>query len=76
MAKNLDFGANGTVLKAAGTLTGNYNVIVAREDSVVTSVTNWVGADSPETITLDKGEHAYGVFTTVVWVSGSIVAYN
>ena len=73
---SLQFGSNGTVLKAAGTLTDDYVTIYAREDSVVTAVTNWTGADSPETLTLDKGQTVYGVFTNIIWVSGSIVAYK
>lgn len=73
---SLQFGSDGTVLKAAGTLTDDYVTIYAREDSVVTAVTNWTGADSPETLTLDKGQIIYGVFTNIIWVSGSIVAYK
>jgi hypothetical protein len=77
MSNSLQFGANGSILKAEGSLSaGDYVVICALTDSVVTAVTNWVGADSPETLTLSAGQTVYGVFSTITWVSGSIVAYE
>ena len=73
---SLAFGANGTILKEAGALTGTYVIIKALTDASFTVVTNWVGADSPETITLSEQSTIEGVFTTITWVSGTIVAYK
>lgn len=77
MANNLDFGSNGYILKGAGNLTGNdFVIITALEDSSITVESNWVGAASPEPITLVAGQTIYGIFTTITWVSGKIVAYK
>jgi hypothetical protein len=77
MSNSLAFGANGSLIKAAGALvSGPYVAIVALEDSEVTVVSNWEGADTPETLVLSAGATVYGVFTTVTWVSGKVVAYK
>lgn len=77
MNEAMSWGGIGTLLKAAGTITsGPYLVINALEDSEVTVVTNWTGADPTETLILDKGQSIYGVFTEITWVSGKIVAYE
>jgi len=72
-----EFGTNGSLLKAAGALTsGPYNIIVALEDSDITVESTWVGADSPEPLTLVAGQTVYGVFSTITWGSGKIVAHK
>jgi len=76
MSNSLAFGANGSILKGAGSLTGDFVMIQALEDSSITVVTNWVGASNPESLTLSAGSTVYGVFTTVTWVSGKVVAYK
>jgi len=76
MSNSLAFGANGSILKGAGALTGDFVMIQALEDSSITVVSNWVGASSPESLTLSAGSTVYGVFTTVTWVSGKVVAYK
>jgi len=77
MSNSLAFGANGSILKGAGALVaGPYVMIQALEDSSITVVSNWVGASSPESLTLSAGSTVYGVFTTVTWVSGKVVAYK
>ena len=71
----LEFGAAGTLLKEAGTETGSFSAINALEDSTVTVITNWVNAGATETVALVAGQTVYGIFTSVAWVSGTVVAY-
>jgi hypothetical protein len=77
MATSLEFGANGSILKGAGSLTsGPYVIVKALEDSSVTVVSNWVGASNPESVTIPAFGTIEGVFTTITWVSGKVVAYK
>lgn len=74
---SLEFGQNGTMLKAIGNIaSGPYNIIKAYEDSEVTVVSTWAGASNPETLVLSAGMTAEGIFSIITWVSGKIVAYK
>jgi hypothetical protein len=77
MSVKLTFGGEGSILKGAGSLSaGPYVIIKALEDSTVTVVSNWVGASNPETVVIPAFGTVEGVFATITWVSGKIVAYK
>lgn len=77
---NLEFGGTGTILKATGSITTGVNspfvTILALEASDITVESNWVGAASPEPLTLVEGQVVYGKFTEITWVLGKVVAYR
>jgi hypothetical protein len=77
MSVKLTFGGEGSILKGAGSLTdGPYVIIKALEDSEITVASNWVGASNPEPVVLPTQGTTEGVFATITWVSGKIVAYK
>jgi hypothetical protein len=66
-------GGYGGLILSSGTQTGNFCVIKALEDSVITAIGNIDGLTS---ITLLGGDHIPGEFTSVTLTSGKVILYH
>jgi len=77
---SLAFGASGTNILVGETTVRPLSLIQAMEDSVVTVTVNWVDFEgntiaADKSLTIAAGDVRYGIFTSVLVVSGEVTGY-